>query len=172
MWDDAQLSESDTIWKYLKCHFLTMYVNCRMFISIFHYAFRSWRKWKQISVKLFRGNHIKLFQQSWWWNAISGAVRASPDETRLVKDLFTGYNKVVRPVTHFSDPVVVTVGLQLIQLINVVRTCATIFCVQHCQLSELICLPLQDEVNQIVSSNVRLKQVWCCCFFLSWCYEI
>ncbi|TRY85206.1 hypothetical protein DNTS_009251, partial [Danionella cerebrum] len=57
----------------------------------------------------------------------------SDDETRLVKTLFTGYNKVVRPVSHFKDPVEVTVGLQLIQLISV------------------------DEVNQIVTSNVRLK---------------
>ncbi|CAL8258091.1 unnamed protein product [Arctogadus glacialis] len=59
----------------------------------------------------------------------------SEAETRLVKTLFTGYNKVVRPVNHFREPVVVTVGLQLIQLISV------------------------DEVNQIVTSNVRLKQV-------------
>lgn len=92
---------------------------------------------------------------------ISGGVWASFDETRLVKTLFNGYNKVVRPVTHFKDPVVVTVGLQLIQLINVVRSRATIFCVPpRCfQLSELISSHLQDEVNQIVSSNVRLKQV-------------
>lgn len=67
---------------------------------------------------------------------LAGAALASSDETRLVKTLFTGYNKVVRPVNHFKDPVVVTVGLQLIQLISV------------------------DEVNQIVSSNVRLKQQW------------
>ncbi|KAL1021748.1 hypothetical protein UPYG_G00017490 [Umbra pygmaea] len=60
----------------------------------------------------------------------------SEQETNLVKTLFTGYNKVVRPVYHYKDAVVVTVGLQLIQLINV------------------------DEVNQIVTSNVRLKQVW------------
>lgn len=52
---------------------------------------------------------------------IVGVAWASLDETRLVKTLFTGYNKVVRPVTHFKDPVVVTVGLQLIQLISVVR---------------------------------------------------
>lgn len=38
-----------------------------------------------------------------------------------MKDLFKGYNKVVRPVNHFSEAVVVTVGLQLIQLISVVR---------------------------------------------------
>ncbi|KAI4795402.1 hypothetical protein KUCAC02_031435, partial [Chaenocephalus aceratus] len=66
--------------------------------------------------------------------ASDGPVLCSEDETRLVKDLFVGYNKVVRPVEHFSDAVVVTVGLQLIQLISV------------------------DEVNQIVTSNVRLKQ--------------
>lgn len=57
----------------------------------------------------------------------SGGAWASKDETHLVKTLFTGYNKVVRPVTHFKDPVVVTVGLQLIQLINVVRSPASIF---------------------------------------------
>uniref|UniRef100_A0A3P9JGB4 Cholinergic receptor nicotinic alpha 1 subunit n=1 Tax=Oryzias latipes TaxID=8090 RepID=A0A3P9JGB4_ORYLA len=67
---------------------------------------------------------------------LAGAASASSDETRLVKTLFTGYNKVVRPVNHYKEPVVVTVGLQLIQLISV------------------------DEVNQIVSSNVRLKQQW------------
>lgn len=50
-----------------------------------------------------------------------GSVFCSEVETRLVKTLFTGYNKVVRPVNHFSEAVVVTVGLQLIQLISVVR---------------------------------------------------
>lgn len=50
-----------------------------------------------------------------------GPVSCSEAETRLVKKLFTGYSKVVRPVDHFSDAVVVSVGLQLIQLISVVR---------------------------------------------------
>ncbi|XP_033984670.1 acetylcholine receptor subunit alpha-like [Trematomus bernacchii] len=67
---------------------------------------------------------------------LAGTALGSANETILVKKLFTGYNKVVRPVNHFKDPVIVTVGLQLIQLISV------------------------DEVNQIVSSNVRLKQQW------------
>ena len=52
---------------------------------------------------------------------VPGPVLCSEDETTLVKNLFTGYNKVVRPVNHFSEAVVVTVGLQLIQLISVVR---------------------------------------------------
>ncbi|KAK7901557.1 hypothetical protein WMY93_018326 [Mugilogobius chulae] len=63
-----------------------------------------------------------------------GSVVSSADETRLVKKLFTGYNKVVRPVNHFSDAVVVTVG---------------------CSSSSS-----SDEVNQIVTSNVRLRQQW------------
>ncbi|KAJ8255871.1 hypothetical protein COCON_G00197350 [Conger conger] len=67
---------------------------------------------------------------------LAGCAWGSEDETRLVKTIFKGYNKVVRPVNHFKDVVEVTVGLQLIQLISV------------------------DEVNQIVTSNVRLKQVW------------
>ncbi|XP_042581157.1 LOW QUALITY PROTEIN: acetylcholine receptor subunit alpha [Cyprinus carpio] len=66
-----------------------------------------------------------------------GPALCSEDETRLGKLCFLNTNKVVRPVSHFRDPVVVTVGLQLIfQLISV------------------------DEVNQIVNSNVRLKQQW------------
>ncbi len=52
---------------------------------------------------------------------IAGPALCSEDEARLVKTMFTGYNKVVRPVSHFKDPVVVTVGLQLIQLISVVN---------------------------------------------------
>ncbi|XP_061464413.1 acetylcholine receptor subunit alpha isoform X2 [Rhineura floridana] len=63
-------------------------------------------------------------------------VLSSDHETRLVKNLFKNYNKCIRPVSNHRDAVNVTVGLQLIQLINV------------------------DEVNQIVTTNVRLKQQW------------
>ncbi|XP_015671380.1 acetylcholine receptor subunit alpha [Protobothrops mucrosquamatus] len=63
-------------------------------------------------------------------------VHGSSHESRLVDDLFSSYNKIVRPVSNHSHAVEVIVGLQLIQLINV------------------------DEVNQIVSTNVRLKQQW------------
>ncbi|KAF4796819.1 hypothetical protein TURU_079436 [Turdus rufiventris] len=66
----------------------------------------------------------------------TGLALCYEDETRLVEDLFSNYNKVVRPVEDHRDAVVVTVGLQLIQLISV------------------------DEVNQIVTTNVRLKQQW------------
>ncbi|XP_032879813.1 acetylcholine receptor subunit alpha isoform X1 [Amblyraja radiata] len=65
-----------------------------------------------------------------------GLVLASEHETRLVANLFQRYNKVIRPVENHKHCVNVTVGLQLIQLINV------------------------DEVNQIVETNVRLRQQW------------
>uniref|UniRef100_A0A2K5CH45 Acetylcholine receptor subunit alpha n=1 Tax=Aotus nancymaae TaxID=37293 RepID=A0A2K5CH45_AOTNA len=65
----------------------------------------------------------------------AGLVLGSEHETRLVAKLFKDYSSVVRPVEDHRQIVEVTVGLQLIQLINV------------------------DEVNQIVTTNVRLKQV-------------
>ncbi|XP_032211886.1 acetylcholine receptor subunit alpha isoform X2 [Mustela erminea] len=65
----------------------------------------------------------------------AGLVLGSEHETRLVAKLFEDYNSVVRPVEDHRQVVEVTVGLQLIQLIN-------------------------DEVNQIVTTNVRLKQQW------------
>lgn len=50
----------------------------------------------------------------------AGPALCYEHETRLVDDLFRDYSKVVRPVENHRDAVVVTVGLQLIQLINVV----------------------------------------------------
>uniref|UniRef100_A0A8B9ILK2 Cholinergic receptor nicotinic alpha 1 subunit n=2 Tax=Anatidae TaxID=8830 RepID=A0A8B9ILK2_ANSCY len=76
----------------------------------------------------------------------AGLALCYEHETRLVEDLFRDYNKVVRPVEDHRDAVVVTVGLQLIQLINV------------------------DEVNQIVTTNVRLKQN-CSMKLGTWTYD-
>uniref|UniRef100_UPI00358FD4CA acetylcholine receptor subunit alpha-1-B-like n=1 Tax=Myxine glutinosa TaxID=7769 RepID=UPI00358FD4CA len=56
------------------------------------------------------------------------------NETQLMKDLFKEHDSAVRPSNVYDEPVYVTVGLQLIQLINV------------------------DEVNQIVEMNIRLRQ--------------
>lgn len=100
----------------------------------------------------------------------AGLVLGSEHETRLVAKLFDQYNRVVRPVEDHRQAVEVTVGLQLIQLINVVRQSArapmaTPLSPEHPPLSSPLC-PLntglvffQDEVNQIVTTNVRLKQV-------------
>uniref|UniRef100_T1JNF7 Neurotransmitter-gated ion-channel ligand-binding domain-containing protein n=1 Tax=Strigamia maritima TaxID=126957 RepID=T1JNF7_STRMM len=46
-------------------------------------------------------------------------VFGSEDEERLVRDLFRGYNKLIRPVQNMSETVNVEFGLSFIQLINV-----------------------------------------------------
>uniref|UniRef100_A0A2R8N8V0 Acetylcholine receptor subunit alpha n=1 Tax=Callithrix jacchus TaxID=9483 RepID=A0A2R8N8V0_CALJA len=103
----------------------------------------------------------------------AGLVLGSEHETRLVAKLFKDYSSVVRPVEDHRQVVEVTVGLQLIQLINVVRQeCSGL--PTHPHLSPQGFLPwvpslphkddalffFQDEVNQIVTTNVRLKQQW------------
>ncbi|XP_042208248.1 acetylcholine receptor subunit beta-like 1 isoform X2 [Homarus americanus] len=60
----------------------------------------------------------------------------SEDEERLVRDLFRGYNKLIRPVENMTYNVDVAFGLAFIQLINV------------------------NEKNQIMKSNVWLRLVW------------
>lgn len=45
---------------------------------------------------------------------------ASEDEERLVRDLFRGYNKLIRPVQNMTQKVDVRFGLAFVQLINVV----------------------------------------------------
>ncbi|XP_059051036.1 acetylcholine receptor subunit beta-like 1 [Achroia grisella] len=60
----------------------------------------------------------------------------SEDEERLVRDLFRGYNKLIRPVQNMTQKVDVRFGLAFVQLINV------------------------NEKNQIMKSNVWLRLVW------------
>lgn len=47
-------------------------------------------------------------------------VSGSEDEERLVRDLFRGYNKLIRPVQNMTQKVDVRFGLAFVQLINVV----------------------------------------------------
>ncbi|XP_077989125.1 neuronal acetylcholine receptor subunit alpha-2-like [Glandiceps talaboti] len=61
---------------------------------------------------------------------------AAEAEERLFTRLFHGYNKLVRPVRNVSDGLTVAFGLSISQLINV------------------------DERNQIMTTNVWLKQEW------------
>ncbi|XP_036233926.1 acetylcholine receptor subunit beta-like 1 isoform X3 [Bactrocera oleae] len=63
-------------------------------------------------------------------------LSASEDEERLVRDLFRGYNKLIRPVQNMTQKVGVRFGLAFVQLINV------------------------NEKNQIMKSNVWLRLVW------------
>ncbi|XP_034948883.1 acetylcholine receptor subunit beta-like 1 [Chelonus insularis] len=60
----------------------------------------------------------------------------SNDEERLVRDLFRGYNKLIRPVPNMTEKVHVKFGLTFVQLINV------------------------NEKHQIMKSNVWLRLEW------------
>lgn len=55
--------------------------------------------------------------------SVSG--NTSDDEERLVRDLFRGYNKLIRPVQNMTNKVDVKFGLAFVQLINVVSTIST-----------------------------------------------
>lgn len=51
----------------------------------------------------------------------------SEDEERLVRDLFRGYNKLIRPVQNMTEKVHVNFGLAFVQLINVVSDYLFVF---------------------------------------------
>uniref|UniRef100_A0A8C5UPZ8 Cholinergic receptor nicotinic alpha 3 subunit n=1 Tax=Microcebus murinus TaxID=30608 RepID=A0A8C5UPZ8_MICMU len=63
------------------------------------------------------------------------AARASEAEHRLFERLFEDYNEIIRPVANVSDPVIVHFEVSMSQLVKV------------------------DEVNQIMETNLWLKQV-------------
>ncbi|TRZ07465.1 hypothetical protein HGM15179_019640, partial [Zosterops borbonicus] len=68
--------------------------------------------------------------------AAAGGRQRSHAEDRLFKRLFSGYNRWSRPVPNTSDVVIVRFGLSIAQLIDV------------------------DEKNQMMTTNVWLKQEW------------
>ncbi|KAI8478975.1 Neuronal acetylcholine receptor subunit alpha-2 [Branchiostoma belcheri] len=63
-------------------------------------------------------------------------ANASKAEEKLFRDLFRNYNKWIRPVANVSDNVTVAFGVSISQLIDV------------------------DEKNQIMTTNVWLRQEW------------
>ncbi|KRZ62670.1 Acetylcholine receptor subunit alpha-type unc-63, partial [Trichinella nativa] len=69
---------------------------------------------------------------------LKDVVRCSRSEhaRRLFQDILTGYNKLLRPVQNTSDAVTVKVKLRLSQLLDV------------------------HEKNQIITTNIWIKQVW------------
>lgn len=87
----------------------------------------------------------------------------SEDEERLVRDLFRGYNKLIRPVQNMTQKVDVRFGLAFVQLINVVSVTKFFFLLNEILIEIEILCPihnLQNEKNQIMKSNVWLRLVW------------
>ncbi|XP_062946087.1 neuronal acetylcholine receptor subunit alpha-3 [Cynocephalus volans] len=60
----------------------------------------------------------------------------SEAEHRLFEHLFEDYNEIIRPVANVSDPVIIQFEVSMSQLVKV------------------------DEVNQIIETNLWLKQIW------------
>ncbi|XP_068847040.1 neuronal acetylcholine receptor subunit alpha-3 [Capricornis sumatraensis] len=60
----------------------------------------------------------------------------SDAEHRLFERLFEDYNEIIRPVANVSDPVIIQFEVSMSQLVKV------------------------DEVNQIMETNLWLKQIW------------
>ncbi|XP_054444234.1 neuronal acetylcholine receptor subunit alpha-3 [Pteronotus mesoamericanus] len=61
---------------------------------------------------------------------------SSEAEHRLFERLFEDYNEIIRPVANVSDPVIVQFEVSMSQLVKV------------------------DEVNQIMETNLWLRQIW------------
>uniref|UniRef100_A0A8C3W8Y8 Cholinergic receptor nicotinic beta 3 subunit n=1 Tax=Catagonus wagneri TaxID=51154 RepID=A0A8C3W8Y8_9CETA len=69
-------------------------------------------------------------------SASAGFRSIAEAEDMLLRDLFQGYQKWVRPVLHSNDTIKVYFGLKISQLVDV------------------------DEKNQLMTTNVWLKQEW------------
>ncbi|XP_036211403.1 neuronal acetylcholine receptor subunit alpha-3 [Myotis myotis] len=63
-------------------------------------------------------------------------ARGSEAEHRLFERLFQDYNEIIRPVANVSDAVIIQFEVSMSQLVKV------------------------DEVNQIMETNLWLKQIW------------
>lgn len=63
---------------------------------------------------------LQQFQIKFHPKTTHHSVTGSEDEERLVRDLFRGYNKLIRPVQNMTQKVDVRFGLAFVQLINVV----------------------------------------------------
>ena len=55
-----------------------------------------------------------------------GPVEASEDAKRLLDDLFSDYNSVVRPVSNPTDKIKLSIGLKLSQIAEIVSSCLNI----------------------------------------------
>lgn len=103
---------------------------------------------------------------------LSPVAGSSEAEHRLFERLFEDYNEIIRPVANVSDPVIIQFEVSMSQLVKVVSARVTscgrgewgfwkrlsqslVFCI----LCIYFNLPSQDEVNQIMETNLWLKQV-------------
>ena len=81
-------------------------------------------------------------------------VGASNDAKRLIDDLMSSYNSLIRPVANNSDTLIVKMALKLSQLVDVV-SCRH----NHCPVT-LVLAPHQNLKYQIMTTNLWVEQEW------------
>jgi hypothetical protein len=84
---------------------------------------------------------------------------ASEDAKRLLDDLFSDYNSVVRPVSNPTDKIKLSIGLKLSQIAEIVCRPfrpTIIVPIAH----QIIVVSLQDMKNQVMTTNVWLRHEW------------
>ncbi|XP_045391196.1 neuronal acetylcholine receptor subunit beta-3 [Lemur catta] len=82
------------------------------------------------------GSRGALCSRSRLRSTAAGLSSMAENEDALLRHLFQGYQKWVRPVLHSNDTIKVHFGLKISQLVDV------------------------DEKNQLMTTNVWLKQEW------------
>ncbi|XP_043918282.1 neuronal acetylcholine receptor subunit alpha-2 [Protopterus annectens] len=95
-----------------------------------------YQKMNQFVIRVMSLYSVVLCCASFFRSVLSQDKTRTHAEERLFKQLFTGYNRWSRPVPNISDIVIVKFGLSIAQLIDV------------------------DEKNQMMTTNVWLKQEW------------
>ncbi|KAM9091090.1 neuronal acetylcholine receptor subunit alpha-5 isoform 1-T1 [Megaptera novaeangliae] len=89
-------------------------------------------------------------------------------EDSLFKDLFQDYERWVRPVEHLNDKIKIKFGLAISQLVDVVGVHIIPYSISHRSMESILCAQApcsaakitKDEKNQLMTTNVWLKQEW------------
>ena len=98
------------------CNDVSFHVPVLFFIFI-EFSIGILHEWR-IFLFLYHGALLKVVYLA--NHVIAHPGLCSQEEERLVRDLFRGYNKLIRPVQNMTEKVDVAFGLAFIQLINVV----------------------------------------------------
>lgn len=86
-------------------------------------------------------------------------VLGSEDEERLVRDLFRGYNKLIRPVQNMTQTVDVRFGLAFVQLINVVWIRSTQISAYILGGNYLILCDILPSISEWKKSNYEVERL-------------
>lgn len=85
-----------------------------------------------------------------------GFIQSSEDAKRLLDDMLSNYNNLVRPVEKPTDTIKLFLGIKLSQISDIVRK-ILFFLLSYILL--FIYVNSKDERNQIMTTNVWVRHV-------------